>query len=304
MNNCKICKKETRNKSFCSNACRDSRPHKITKCPICETPHRNKVYCSEQCQYKGYSQLNPIKINICPVCGNKTKNKIHCSRTCYAITDSKSKKEFYNKHGHHSKGRKPSDEENANRATSLRIAHQLDPNIRIRMAESSKMTAIRNGYANGWSQETREKRKLKPSNLIGKYGTRPCDISFEKQHGMTSIQYAFSKLQQTNETSIEKIVRLILNKYSINYTQEFLFSGHYFDFLLLDYNIIIECDGDYFHSYNVLLEDMDSTQKNSYKNDIKKNKIINDSNYQLVRFWEHEINAIGFEDKLIQLWQK
>lgn len=272
------------------------------KCKVCQKLTINKVYCSESCQYKGYSKSS--RINICPVCGEEHKNKVHCSRKCYAITDSARKRELYSKIEHPRKGKLHTNSTKLKQSSSHKLLNQLTPEIVSRRRKSSKQTAIKNGYANGWSPSSRKKRKLKLSNLSGKYGERPCDITFMKKYGMTSVEYRRLKMRQSNETSIEKKVRLLLTKYNIKFKQEFLYKGHYFDFLLIDYNIIIECDGDYFHGYGILIENMDKIQYNTHLNDIKKTKFINQSEFKLIRFWEHEIREDEFEFKLKSIWER
>jgi glycosyltransferase involved in cell wall biosynthesis len=48
--------------------------------------------------------------------------------------------------------------------------------------------------------------------------------------------------------------------------------------LFIEPNIIIECDGDYFHNY-----------PNGKEIDRIRTKELNDQGYKLIRFWEHEI---------------
>jgi len=49
--------------------------------------------------------------------------------------------------------------------------------------------------------------------------------------------------------------------------------------LFLEPNIVIECDGDYWHN-----------REDIKKKDLTKNKDLIENGYKIYRFWEHEIN--------------
>lgn len=278
----------------------------MNTCPICKTQTKNKKYCSRECQYKGYS--DPNRINNCKVCGKETKNKVHCSRKCYAITDSQTKQEYFKENEHHTKGRKHT-EEYINQKRIETALSWKDPKIREARINSAKQTAIENGYANGWSPEGIEKRNKTIEengghNFSGKYGTRQCDKTFMERYGMTSVEYRQYCLLTTTKTSIELKVEDILKKYNIRYIEQFLYKGKHFDFLLVDFNIILECDGDWHHGKDVLLEDMTPTQLATYNNDNEKNKLIKNSKYTLHRYWGSDIEKNDFETKIKELWVK
>lgn len=84
----------------------------------------------------------------------------------------------------------------------------------------------------------------------------------------------------------------VLKDLCINFEEEKKKSYWSFDFYLIDYNIYIEVDGDYFHSNpNTRWPDgpKNETQRKVRKNDIKKNKYCKDNNLTLIRFWENDI---------------
>lgn len=66
--------------------------------------------------------------------------------------------------------------------------------------------------------------------------------------------------------------------------------GRYFDFYLPDHNTCIEVDGDYYHSYGKVYEDMSPMQKHNKRVDEQKNQWCMWNNYKLIRIWEHDIN--------------
>lgn len=83
----------------------------------------------------------------------------------------------------------------------------------------------------------------------------------------------------------------ILDELNIKYLEEVI-SGHFaFDFYLVDFNIYIEVDGDYFHSNPKFYPDgpETKTQKINYARDCSKNKYCLSNNIKLYRIWEFNI---------------
>lgn len=101
------------------------------------------------------------------------------------------------------------------------------------------------------------------------------------------------------KTGIEKKIEELLISNNINYIYSFVYEKRQFDFMLKDYNIVIEVQGDYWHS-NPKFWDVnfnDSSKKKLYetqlmklKDDIIKKSIIEKSKYDFVTFWEYDIN--------------
>lgn len=82
------------------------------------------------------------------------------------------------------------------------------------------------------------------------------------------------------DTGIELKMEEELKKRGINYEkQQPLCNIAIVDFLLPEYKIIIQCDGDYWHN---LLKQKDR--------DINQDNILKRNDYTIYRFWEHEIN--------------
>ena len=104
-------------------------------------------------------------------------------------------------------------------------------------------------------------------------------------------------LKQMNEghikkTKIEIKIENFLKEENINYKYSFIFKKRQFDFLLVDYNIIIEADGDFWHGnqnierFKILTE----RQILKQKDDKIKNIIAIENGYDIIRFWEFDIN--------------
>jgi very-short-patch-repair endonuclease len=82
------------------------------------------------------------------------------------------------------------------------------------------------------------------------------------------------------ETSIEKKVRLELESRGLKFLTQFSLNGKFTaDFFLPDFGIVVECDGDYWHSLPEVVE-----------RDKRKDTYVSELGYELFRFNETEIN--------------
>jgi very-short-patch-repair endonuclease len=96
-----------------------------------------------------------------------------------------------------------------------------------------------------------------------------------------SDQFYCSKkcgLARSGETSIERIMRIELEKRNISYKQYEKIGTFFVDFLL-DNNVVIECDGIHWH-----------TKPEVAERDIRKNEYLAKEDYKVYRFSDKEIN--------------
>lgn len=115
--------------------------------------------------------------------------------------------------------------------------------------------------------------------------TKASKIRYVRERMKGKQEYGTSKLE-------ERFARDFLDKLGINYTYQYKAKsiGRYFDFYLNDYRVLIEVDGDYYHSYNLLYEQMSPMQKHNKRVDEEKNRWASLNRIPLLRIWEHEIN--------------
>lgn len=81
------------------------------------------------------------------------------------------------------------------------------------------------------------------------------------------------------KTGLETKVENFLKNHNIRYICQFLFFGKRFDFFLIDMNLLLEVDGEYWHRL-----------KSSIKNDIEKHVICRENNMQLLRISSDNFN--------------
>lgn len=98
-------------------------------------------------------------------------------------------------------------------------------------------------------------------------------------------EYGTSKLE-------DRFARNFLERLGIRYERQYYAESvkRYYDFFLPDYNVLIECDGDYYHGYGVAYEEMSPMQKRNRRVDEIKNAWAGEHGIVLIRIWEHDIN--------------
>lgn len=102
--------------------------------------------------------------------------------------------------------------------------------------------------------------------------------SWETRRGKGSFCSKCCFLQYKGESSIEKKVRYALQKAHINFLQEAKIGKYRADFLLPQHNLVIECDGDYWHK----IPGIEARDK-------RKDRSVQELGYSIVRFTEKEI---------------
>ena len=97
--------------------------------------------------------------------------------------------------------------------------------------------------------------------------------------------YGTSKLE-------ERFARDFLDKFKIHYIYQFKAEsiGRYYDFYIPSANLLIEVDGDYYHAYGLVYEQMSPMQKRNSRVDKEKDHWAYANGIPLIRIWEHDIN--------------
>jgi DNA mismatch endonuclease, patch repair protein len=121
-----------------------------------------------------------------------------------------------------------------------------------------------------------EALKGNPSPMNGKHHTKET----RKKLSMLTVRQLASGTMKRQDTSIEIKVEEELKRNNIYYQKQIpLCKITVVDFYLPEYKVAIYADGDYWHNLPVVKS-----------RDAKQNKILEEKGYQVLRFWEHEIN--------------
>lgn len=107
----------------------------------------------------------------------------------------------------------------------------------------------------------------------------------QQKRKYTHAKYGTSKLE-------ERFARDFLDRLGIKYEYQFEAKSikRFFDFYIPDCNVLIEVDGDFYHSYGLLHEQMSPMQKRNKRVDEQKDHWALINGYKLIRIWEHDIN--------------
>ena len=142
------------------------------------------------------------------------------------------------------------------------------------------------------SLETRKRQSdsAKLRDVHGHTGFKHSDEAKEKMRASTLNMIKMGRFPQTNTIPCKKFEAVLIDL-NLTYEKEYILDKWSFDFYLTDYNILIEIDGDYFHSNPLLYPKgpVTKTQRINKYRDYKKNKFCEENNIQLIRFWENEI---------------
>jgi len=211
------------------------------------------------------------KYKLCGTCGkqiyvfpNRLKPKNFCSPKCRSLDKDNIKKfveimkncerKYVGSPGH-----KMSDKHKKILSERMKQHNPMkNKSSIIKMQETKKKK-----YPNGIKQQHSKERRRKASIYM-------------KNGGAVKAR----KANANSITSIEKKMMVILNDLGLDYEYNKIIDNHAVDFFIRQYNLIIECDGDYWHNYPIGLP-KDKEQTKNYKG----------NGYKILRFWEREING-------------
>jgi hypothetical protein len=91
------------------------------------------------------------------------------------------------------------------------------------------------------------------------------------------------------DTKIEKIVENLLINNSITYEKQYKMGRFVTDFFIPQSNLVIECQGDYWHANPEIFTLLNETQKANIKRDKSKKEYFDANSIRYLFFWESEI---------------
>lgn len=167
--------------------------------------------------------------------------------------------------------------------------------IETRLKLSKKLTGLFSGKKNpfyGKKHSLESRRKMSIGNKEF-FRLHPERIEQIRQRMLKKLSENKYKM-----TSIERKVKEYLTKLNIKHKYNFIHKNYQYDFLLLDFNIVIEVQGDYWHAnpakYGEGKRVINDRQKFKIKRDQLKKTSILASGYQIVYLWESDINKNNY----------
>lgn len=167
--------------------------------------------------------------------------------------------------------------------TSPKKAKITQPNKNKQITTKKRTATNTNKSTEPKKQKIFKSQKVSPTKTseIKELFIRKNDTPKERKHpeyGTSNLETRFAK------NFLDKLGY----EYETQYKAESI--GRYYDFYVKPANLLIEIDGDYYHSYGLLYEDMSPMQKKNKRVDKDKDKWAQTHKIPLIRIWEHDIN--------------
>ena len=141
------------------------------------------------------------------------------------------------------------------------------------------------------SEETKRKiseamkgRKAWNKGLINIYSKKT-----REKMSKAAILRIQNNLGPFKNTKPELKMKEILNSLDILFKHQFRLGNHLFDFHILNTNILIEVDGDYFHGNPKMFKKLNKMQLEMKQKDIKNKRLAKENGFIVLRFWENNI---------------
>jgi very-short-patch-repair endonuclease len=288
---------------------------------------KKQKYCSVDCQYESYRKLKVERLECtCIKCGDKFYEKKsiikngrakYCSRTC----KDEHQKTIYLGEKNPMYGIKQDDERKKKTSIRFKTLWKTDE-FRKKIKNGIDNFIRENGHYPGMDDVSKEKRVKTmverygiKHNWSGTYGQRKCDLTTLEIYGKTSADMLIDYIHYYNKkTDIEKIFEEFLFELKIPHQSKFRiydklkvdFWYKEYDFLILDTNILIEIDGDYWHGNEKIFETLSEFQKSVKINDKIKEEFANNNGYEVIRFWGSDVkkNKTETKNKIKEIWER
>lgn len=251
---------------YCSRKCQDNKGENRT-CLACGTefyasPSVPKKYCSQDCYWGSMKGVHPNRpnwrqpnqiVHSCEYCGktftlppakSHRSNRLFCSQECMGLANRHEPAESYTKDDlermytqEQKSFQQIADDLGSTRVVIKRLLQEYNIPLRDK-SEWGKAS---------WKYASKERRLAakKQGRRLGEYSKNLPAHEREKR----SVVAAKALQDKKGPTSIEKIMMDALDRLGIEYIFQFPFANKFLcDFKLTNYNIIIECDGIYWHS--------------------------------------------------------
>ena len=146
----------------------------------------------------------------------------------------------------------------------------------------------------------KKKVELKCNRCNKIYYVPPCrtkksKFCSTKCSALTNLDKINSRKPKHSGTKPELEFMEILDELNIKYKHQYSVQWKHgwkkwYDFCLLDYNILVEVDGVYWHGKNKVKSELNEQQMKTRSNDKLKNKLAKDNGYKLIRLWSDELD--------------
>jgi very-short-patch-repair endonuclease len=137
-----------------------------------------------------------------------------------------------------------------------------------------------------------DNRLLNSGKIISQNKKNEWFLKTDEEKKIVTDRLNKAMIQNRTPTSIEVKVGEYLKSLNLNFKQNKRLHGFLIDFYIYDFNVAVECDGDYWHGnplkyWNKTLNEMQLKNKDR---DRRKNEMLNEHSIKFLRFWEFDIH--------------
>lgn len=280
----------------------------MCECPHCGLGFANNIYRDIHIRAGGEYDCYYLKWLITPkykMCLNPNNNK-NCQIVCisrktkHGLCRSCSAQENWNDCN---KGKTLEEVVGNDRAQQLKAMYSVkskawhdknpniyngigNPNYGNEWSDEQKLIAS-NQTIRQWMELSEDEKQIRRDN--SKNILLRSDVRLKAIIGIN--KYLSSDKSTKKDTAPERKFKAILNKLGFAYIQQYIVGYYTVDFYLLDYDLYVEIDGDYWHGHPVKFTVLNDMQKRNKHRDSSKNTYMKNRNKLMIRFWENDLNC-------------
>ena len=161
-----------------------------------------------------------------------------------------------------------------------------------------RMAARRRGIKEGPETRRKQSHNRRRHPLKARH-TTPHSLETKRKISMRTAsmhtRHAFGR-----ESSVHLAMRAALSSLGVNFIEEYPAKFYSIDFALPDAKLALEADGDFFHTNPLVYANgpQCAIQRRTARNDASKNSYLRQQGWIVLRYWESEIKAPGFTQRL------
>jgi very-short-patch-repair endonuclease len=150
-----------------------------------------------------------------------------------------------------------------------------------------------------------DKRIFNYGEKISKIKKKEWENKTDNEKRETILRLNNAMIQTKKPTKIEDKIENFLKENEVKYIKNKRYDLFIFDFYLLEFNFVIECDGDYWHANPLFYngKKLTDAQIKNIERDKRKNLLLESNLIDFVRFWEFDIKN-NFEIIKKTIWEK
>jgi very-short-patch-repair endonuclease len=159
-------------------------------------------------------------------------------------------------------------------------------------------------WNNGLDKYT-DKRIFNYGEKISKIKKKEWENKTDDEKKEIIVRLNNAMIQTKKPTKIENKIENFLIENEIKYVKNKRYNLFIFDFYLIEFNFVIECDGDYWHANPLFYngKKLTDAQIKNIERDKRKNLLLKSNLIDFVRFWEFDIKN-NFEIIKKTIWEK